>query len=141
MQEHVQQLRTQLDLTDEADAQRVLVVASERLTQVTERLGTLEDQLKRREAEELTAEAMRAGKAIVATDVGGNTESVRDGQEALIVKPADIDGLSAALERLADDAGLRTSLGEAAYKRFCADFTVEAMLNKTARWMQDVCAE
>jgi len=85
-------------------------------------------------------EAMRAGKAIVATDVGGNAESVRDDQEALIVKSADIDGLSEALGRLADDAGLRASLGEAAYERFCAEFTVEAMLNKTARWMQDVCA-
>jgi glycosyltransferase involved in cell wall biosynthesis len=85
-------------------------------------------------------EAMRAGKAIVATDVGGNTESVRDGQEALIVQSADIDGLSEALGRLAGDTGLRVRLGEAARKRFCAEFTVEAMLTKTARWMQDVCA-
>ncbi len=70
----------------------------------------------------------------------GNTESVRDGQEALIVKSADIDSLSKALGRLAGDAKLRSSLGSAAYERFREEFTVETMLAKTARWMQGVCA-
>ena len=42
-------------------------------------------------------EAMRAAKAIIATDVGGNTESARHEQEALIVPPADAAALAAAL--------------------------------------------
>lgn len=84
-------------------------------------------------------EAMRAGKAIVATDVGGNTETVRDKEEALIVNAGDCNGLSAALSRLANDAQLRDRLGDAAYKRFHEKFMEDAMLEKTASWLMQVC--
>jgi glycosyltransferase involved in cell wall biosynthesis len=84
-------------------------------------------------------EAMRAGLPIVATDVGGNTESVRDGQEGLIVRPADASGLADALGRLLSDTVLSTRLGEAARQRFSTEFTEEAMLAKTAQWLQHAC--
>ena len=84
-------------------------------------------------------EAMRASKAIIATDVGGNTESVRDEREGLIVKAADVADLSEALARLTKDSDLRARLGAAAYERFCSEFTEEAMLTKTAEWLQAVC--
>jgi len=84
-------------------------------------------------------EAMRAGLPIVATDVGGNTESVRDGQEGLIVRSADAVGLAAALGRMLSDDTLRTQLGTAARERFNSEFTEEAMLAKTAQWLQRVC--
>lgn len=84
-------------------------------------------------------EAMRAGLPIVATNVGGNIESVRDGQEGLIVRPADVTGLTAALNRLLNDAVLRARLGAAARRRFSTEFTEEMMLAKTARWLQHVC--
>lgn len=84
-------------------------------------------------------EAMRAGLPIVATDVGGNIESVRDGQEGLIVRPADAAGLAEALARMLGDNALRACLGTAAFHRFSAEFTEEAMLARTAQWLQRVC--
>ena len=79
-------------------------------------------------------EAMRAGKSIIATSVGGNTESVRDGVEALIVPPADYKALARALDQLLSDEALRKELSEAALKRFRGEFTIEQMLLKTADW-------
>jgi glycosyltransferase involved in cell wall biosynthesis len=85
-------------------------------------------------------EAMRAGKAIIATDVGGNTESVRDGEEGLIVPPANADTLAHGLGRLIADEKLRAVLGENARRRFTTHFTVDVMVIKTAVWLQH-CAE
>lgn len=79
-------------------------------------------------------EAMRAKKAIVATSVGGNTESVRDGIEALVVPPADSKALAAALDRLLGDDSLRNTLAESAQARFRREFTTEQMLKRTADW-------
>lgn len=84
-------------------------------------------------------EAMRAGLAIVATDVGGNTESVRDAKEGLIVRPADDVGLAEALERLLADPNLRGHYGSAARTRFLEEFTEEATLKNSARWLQRMC--
>jgi glycosyltransferase involved in cell wall biosynthesis len=81
-------------------------------------------------------EAMRAGRPIVATDVGGNTESVRDGREALIVKPADAEALESALDRLLSRDDLREQLGNAARSRFVAEFTEDVMLEKTGAWLR-----
>ncbi len=80
-------------------------------------------------------EAMRAGKAIIATNVGGNPESVRDGVEALLVPAADAKALADGLARLACDKTLRERLGNAARKRFEADFTEEVMKRKLADWL------
>jgi glycosyltransferase involved in cell wall biosynthesis len=59
-------------------------------------------------------EAMGAGSAVVATDVGGNPEVVRDGRTGLLVPPADAGALAAAIGKLAGDPALRWSLGTAA---------------------------
>jgi glycogen synthase len=63
------------------------------------------------------AEAMAAGKAIVATRTGGAPEAVIDGETGLIVEKDDVDGLSAALRKLADDAALRHRLAAAGKAR------------------------
>lgn len=75
-------------------------------------------------------EAMRAGLPIVTTSVGGNGESVTDGQEALLVPPRDDKALSEALLRLMDDASLRTALGRNARLRYEREFTEEEMKKK-----------
>lgn len=84
-------------------------------------------------------EAMRAGLPIVATDVGGNTESVRHEQEGLIVQSANASQLAESLDRLLSDSELSTTLSHAARERFVQEFTEEAMLSKTAAWLQRVC--
>lgn len=57
------------------------------------------------------AEAMRAGLAIVATRTGATHEIVSEGENALIVPPADSLALAHALRRLAGDAALREDFG------------------------------
>jgi len=80
-------------------------------------------------------EAMRAGTAIIATDVGGNTESVRDRKEALIVPPKNAFKLAEAIKTLASDTVLCQQLGENAKVRFQKEFTVDIMVKKTADWL------
>ena len=86
-------------------------------------------------------EAMRAAKAIIATDVGGNTESARHEQEALIVAPADVEALAAALVRLFNEPLLRDRLGRSARERFLEEFTADRMVQRTAGWLQRIAAQ
>jgi sugar transferase (PEP-CTERM/EpsH1 system associated) len=57
-------------------------------------------------------EAMAAGLPVVATNVGGMTEVVEDGQTALLAPAADDAGLAAAVFRLAEDPELRRQMGQ-----------------------------
>ena len=57
---------------------------------------------------------MAAGRAVIASRVAGIPDVVTDGVDGLLVEPADVDGLTAALQRLAGDPGLRQRLGAAA---------------------------
>jgi glycosyltransferase involved in cell wall biosynthesis len=62
-------------------------------------------------------EAMSAGLAIAATEVGGVPDVLDDGVEALLVAPEDPGALATAISRIAADEGLRRRLGEAARER------------------------
>ena len=77
-------------------------------------------------------EAMRAKKAIVATLVGGNPESLRDEQDALMVPSCNSESLANALIRLISSVELRESLSVSAYNRFKELFTINAMMNNLA---------
>jgi len=59
-------------------------------------------------------EAMAAGKAVVATRVGGVPDVVEDGKTGLLVPPKDPKALADAILRLLNDGDLRRSLGERA---------------------------
>jgi glycosyltransferase involved in cell wall biosynthesis len=59
-------------------------------------------------------EAMAVGRAVVATDVGGNPDMVEDGRTGILVPPGDAAALCRAMSRLAGDAALRERLGAAA---------------------------
>ncbi|MBV9848923.1 MAG: glycosyltransferase family 4 protein [Armatimonadetes bacterium] len=62
-------------------------------------------------------EAMAAGKAIIATRVGGVPEMVTDGENGLLMPADDPDALASALERLGGDEGLRQRLSDAGLRR------------------------
>ena len=54
-------------------------------------------------------EAMASGTPVIAAQAGALPEVV--GDDALLIDPDDADGLTASIDRLADDAGLRAALG------------------------------
>lgn len=71
-------------------------------------------------------EACSAGLAIVATNVGGNPEVVRNGAEAILVTPGCSKALTNAMVSLINDAARRESLGQAALLRSTTVFSPEA---------------
>jgi len=62
-------------------------------------------------------EAMAAGKAVLASRVGGVPEIVSDGETGLLVPAEDAPALAQAITRLATDDALRQKLGTAGRKR------------------------
>lgn len=75
-------------------------------------------------------EAMRAGLAVVASDIPGSGVGfvMRDGETGVLVRPGDVDALAAAIRRLAADPGLREKLGAAGRARFLREFTLERIV-------------
>lgn len=59
-------------------------------------------------------EAFACGKPVVGSNIGGIPEMVRDGQTGLLAEPGDVDGLSAAIDKLWHDEELCLEMGRAA---------------------------
>ena len=76
-------------------------------------------------------EAMAKKMPIIASDVGGVSESVIDGVTGFLIPRKDVPMLESALIKLFDDPGLRTSMGENAYQYLIENFTEDSMYEKT----------
>jgi glycosyltransferase involved in cell wall biosynthesis len=72
-------------------------------------------------------EAMAMGKAIVATNVDGTREVIRDGENGLLVDAGNIPQLTSALVTIGKDAGLRQRLGLIARQTVRSKFDAAAM--------------
>lgn len=72
-------------------------------------------------------EACRAGLAIVASDVGGNREIIRNDDTGVLVPAGDGPALRRALEHLLADVPLRGRLGGAAAAWVCEHGSINAM--------------
>ncbi len=66
---------------------------------------------------QVVVEAMAAGRAVIASDLGGPREVVTDGVDGLLCPPDDPAALAERLVRLARDPELRAALGRAAVVR------------------------
>jgi len=77
-------------------------------------------------------EAAACGRPIIASDVVGCREVVRDGIEGLLVPSGDIDAAARAIAKLAGDAGLRAQLGAAANRRFLERLTEDGVRQAVA---------
>ncbi len=77
-------------------------------------------------------EAAAAGKAIVASDIGGLRDIVFDGETGLMVAPEDREALTLAMQRLISDADLRQRLGAAARER-AAQFSPDSIVPQFER--------
>lgn len=73
-------------------------------------------------------EAMAASRAVVATDVGGNADAIREGRTGLLVPPSDPSRLASAIARLHAEPELRTKLGAAARVSAAAGYSAESVL-------------
>jgi glycosyltransferase involved in cell wall biosynthesis len=90
-------------------------------------------------------EAMASGKPIVASNVGGIPDLVKDGQNGFLVRPGDVNGLSLAIKKLIEDKELRVKMG-ARGRTMAQSYGVEEMIRKiddlyTALYQEKVLAE
>jgi glycosyltransferase involved in cell wall biosynthesis len=75
-------------------------------------------------------EAMALGLPVVATNVGGVPKLVLDGETGMLVPPAEVEALAAALLELMRNAEKRRALGEAGRRRALEQFSIETAAAK-----------
>ncbi len=76
-------------------------------------------------------EAMRAGLPVVASNVGGVSEAVVNGETGFLVDPGDEEDFHRRMMDLLDEPRLRRRMGAAGRARYEARFTLRHMLDKT----------
>lgn len=76
-------------------------------------------------------EAMAAGKPVVATNVRGSRDLVKDGRTGFLVEPGDVLGLVMAIERLISDPELALAMG-AAGREMIRNYSLEKVLTEMA---------
>ena len=82
-------------------------------------------------------EAAAAGRAVVATRVGGTPEVVAAGSTGLLVPPGDSAALGQAAARLLRNPPLRETMGAAATRRATAQFGLDRQLRETVDlWLE-----
>lgn len=83
-------------------------------------------------------ESLAVGRPVIATDVGGNRELVRDGQTGLLVPPDDPEALAAAIGRLLGDRDLAARLAGNGARFVRENLTVERMVEATESLYRDI---
>jgi glycosyltransferase involved in cell wall biosynthesis len=87
-------------------------------------------------------EALAAERPVVATNVGGVSEAIVDGEHGLLVPPADPGAIAAALRRLYRDPALARRLAadghRAATERFTVDGMIAAQIEVYRRWLPPI---
>jgi glycosyltransferase involved in cell wall biosynthesis len=76
-------------------------------------------------------EAMLCGLPVVATDIRGPREQVVHGVSGLLVPPATIEPLAAALQLCVSDEAMRRAMGDAGRARALALFDEAIVLRRT----------
>lgn len=75
-------------------------------------------------------EAMAASRPVVATDVGGNPDAIRQGRTGLLVPHSDPQRLAEAIGRLHDDPALRAKLGAAAREAAATGYSATSVIRQ-----------
>jgi len=79
-------------------------------------------------------EAMSVGVPVIASDVGGIPEIIRDGIDGFLVPPSDPKILAEKISYLLDNPSLRDEMGENARQRFLDKFELNKNIEKMADW-------
>jgi len=77
-------------------------------------------------------EAMAIGLPVVAFDVDGASESVKDGKTGYLIPPGDVPQIIDAVLRLVSDPSLRATMGRMGRRRVETQFSAAAMAEKVA---------
>lgn len=85
-------------------------------------------------------EAMAAGCAVIASDVGGNPEVIVDGDSGLLFAAGDLGALTARLHDLVVDAELRARIGRSARARIADMYSIGEMVTRTTAVYRRVLA-
>jgi len=73
---------------------------------------------------------MAASRPVVATDVGGTPDAVRQGTTGLLVPPSDPSRLASAILRLHAEPALRQKLGAAARSAAQSGYSASAVISQ-----------
>ena len=84
-------------------------------------------------------EAMASGLAVVASDVAGNREVLRDDETGLLAPVGEPAAFGAALRRIVADGKLRRRLGHTARKHVTAEYDINRTVEAYARVYEGMC--
>jgi glycosyltransferase involved in cell wall biosynthesis len=85
-------------------------------------------------------EAMHAGKPCIVSDVGGLPHAIRPGENGLMFRSEDVDGLASNIDLLIGDADLRAKLGKAAQEFGEYEYSLQTWLEKFTAFAREVIA-
>ena len=76
-------------------------------------------------------EAMASGRSCVASRIGGLAELIDDGDNGLLVPPADPGALAGAIERVLGDRDMASGMAAAARKKAMKEFDIKESVDRT----------
>jgi len=85
-------------------------------------------------------EAMAAGRPCVASRTGGLPEIVADDDSGILVPPGDVNALTAALDRLVSNPGLRAAMGRRGRALVEERFDIRVRVRQIIRMYDDILA-
>lgn len=83
-------------------------------------------------------EAMCLGVPCIVSDIGGLVELVAHEKSGLVVEKGNPRAIATAIERLANDPGLRKSFADEAIHRMKRIFSVDNMVSNTRKWYEKI---
>ncbi|MCG2711506.1 MAG: glycosyltransferase family 4 protein [Candidatus Omnitrophica bacterium] len=83
-------------------------------------------------------EAMAAGKPVVATNSGGTSEAIVDGEMGILVEPRNPNLLAEAVLTLLGDKGMRDDMGRAGKQRAMQLFNKDAMIKNIENLFEEL---
>ncbi len=83
-------------------------------------------------------EGMRAGLPVIATNVGGIPEVVRDGETGILINARIPGEIVSAVERLMDDKEYTLKMGLAGQARWKKEFNLEIMIDRWEKYLKAV---
>ncbi len=80
-----------------------------------------------------TMEAMASGVPVVASQVGGLSELIRDGKDGILIPPRDVTALADSMVRIMTDDHLKAALSRAGRRRIHTEYRADIMTSAYAQ--------